>query len=1315
MPALPVELSIRFPDQERVIVRLGNDESGALEFKNPLTVKDREDIRWYVEQYATRWSDEPDDIRAHEIAAQLPMWGKKLFSAVFSDDAAVRLFNKFQDYEKAARQLTVSGEHPAVLSLPWELLHDPGSRGVFLFHENPPVSIRRSFSGATDGRAPFEIRAKERLHLLFVVSRPTGVGFLDPRADPGAVLHALEKHAPGRFTWEFLRPATLEALVERLEDDTLAPVDILHFDGHGVFDRDGGLPERIAEERRTTRFPFEDDAVRDKKTDATPGSPPNTGYLVFEKLDGTPDLVAAKRLGENLHRRRVSLVVLSACQTAAMSDPEDAAKHESEEDKPVRDEPMGSVAARLTATGIPAVLAMTHSVLVATTRDLFGAFYKDLARGRGTGEALDKARRHLVNHPEKYEVRRGSKFVPLRLHDWFVPALYQGGTDVPLLKRTKGGKQTTETMAPRTNLRPKPEAGFFGRTRELWDVERWFSDKARRITITGFGGQGKTALGEEAGRWLTRAGMFEAVVFVDYSRVQSRDAVAVAVSAIGPVLGETLINPEAAAKALSKTPTLVILDNLEALDPEALRELLDAAVTWSEANGSRVLCTTRKPDFLHPKYATEGTLIHRRIRLDGLAPSDSLKWFAELMKLPPAPSVPSPSRDDLVSLFQQVRFHPLSIRVLAQQLKTRTPAELGRRLEQLLASSGESHQGSDQTDATRPELVASLQLSLDRLDAEARQVLPRLGVFQGGAFEFNLLTITEIGEDSWPALLGQLEAAALVEAEAAPGVIPRFLRFHPTLAPMLWASLDHAEQARLSAAHRARYYGLAGYLYHEDCRNPHEARAIAQRELPNLLHAVHGALDAADPDAVDFANSVNRFLIWFGLTQERDALVAKAQAATADVGSDSWYLAQSDRGEHLLAQGRLDEAVKVLSEVLEGLPAGPSYEKAMALGRLGRCFEAGERPDAAEQTFRDAIEVCDQLEQTDSVKILRSSLFADLGDVLVDQGKYAGARMVYEDGLKAKEELQDVRGQGVSLGQLGTLAMLEGNLEEARDRWQRALAFFQQLGEPAAESVAWHQLGRVFQEAEQWDEAERHYRESARIKEQLGDTVGAATTWNQLATVCALDGRLGAAEMWYEKAIEASRRAGDQVGLGRRLNNVAALLLRSPGRLADARQRAKEALAVKLTLHPGAAEIWKTYDILADIAAKEAEGASDSSDKAKLQAQANEYRRLARDARSNFAGTRHELRKHWPVIVGTIMATQKEEHRQRLEDALPGFEQRGWTNLVAALRSLLAGERNADVLCQGLDYEDSMIVEAILRGIADPETLKDLIPEEEEE
>jgi hypothetical protein len=52
---------------------------------------------------------------------------------------------------------------------------------------------------------------------------------------------------------------------------------------------------------------------------------------------------------------------------------------------------------------------------------------------------------------------------------------------------------------------------------------------------------------------------------------------------------------------------------------------------------------------------------------------------------------------------------------------------------------------------------------------------------------------------------------------------------------------------------------------------------------------------------------------------------------------------------------------------------------------------------------------------------------------------------------------------------------------------------------------------------------------------------------------------------------------------------------------------------------------------------------------------------------------------------------------------------------VAAIRRVLAGERDVDALCADLDRRDSMIVEAILQGLADPSALADLLPREQKE
>jgi tetratricopeptide (TPR) repeat protein len=808
-------------------------------------------------------------------------------------------------------------------------------------------------------------------------------------------------------------------------------------------------------------------------------------------------------------------------------------------------------------------------------------------------------------------------------------------------------------------------------------------------------------------------------VFVDYSRIQAAAAVAVAVSNIGAVLGQSLLDSKAARAALRETATLVVLDNLEALAADALNELLDAARSWSEAGSSRILLTTRAPDLGHPDYRAEGTHVHRRIVLEGLgsepAPDDALEWFAELSKLPPPPKVPAPTRQQLIELFDLVHFHPLSILVLASQLKTRRAEELGDRLGQLLAAGAPSPAAP--AEAALPELVASLKLSLDRLDEAARAVLPRLGVFQGGAFESSLLAITGIGADVWPGLRRQLEAAALIQAEAVPDVNPPFLRFHPTLAPMLRGQFGPDERARLATAHRQRYYSLANYIYQEDSKNPHQARAIALRELPNLLHAVDAAFDARDADAVAFADRVTWFLTGFGLKREAERLAARAQAASGDEGSRAWFLAQTQRGEQLLASGRVAEAVKVFQAILARLGSAPSYERALTLVYLGRCFGRSGRPDRAVASHREAFEVIGELNQNDRVKYVKGGNHKDLADVLSDLGQYAEARKEYEAGLEIVEELGDLCNQGVILGQLGTLALLEGNPGEALTRYRAALALFQQLREPESEAVLWHQLGMVFQEARLWDEAERHYREAARLKEEnglIGGPNGAATTWNQLAIVIENAGKPEAAESWYRKAIEADRQIGNPKELARDLSNLANLLGDQPNRLAEARQLAEEALTFQRTLDPGAAEIWKTYDILSDIAAKEAALTADSHRQAELRAEAREHRRLAREAKRNFAGTRHELQKHLPLILAALQAAQDPAQREDLDAALKRYSEGGWNKLVDAVHRILGGERDPEALVvdSDLDREDSLIVGIILAALSDPSTLADLLPPE---
>ena len=217
--------------------------------------------------------------------------------------------------------------------------------------------------------------------------------------------------------------------------------------------------------------------------------------------------------------------------------------------------------------------------------------------------------------------------------------------------------------------------------------------------------------------------------------------------------------------------------------------------------------------------------------------------------------------------------------------------------------------------------------------------------------------------------------------------------------------------------------------------------------------------------------------------------------------SQAWYVAEGKRGQHLLDQGQVDQATQAFEAILTRLGGTPSYARAVILGRLGRCFHIGGRPDLAVQHVREAMEVTGRLAPSTGVKSLRGTLRSELGDALRASGQTDDARKAYEAALKIAEELKDLRGQGVDLGKLGALALAEGHLEEALTRQQAVLRLFQQLHEPEMEAAAWHQLGRVYHEQQRWDEAERHYREAARINGERGHLVAAAQTYGFLADI----------------------------------------------------------------------------------------------------------------------------------------------------------------------------------------------------------------------
>ncbi|MEW6131551.1 MAG: hypothetical protein AB1591_00075 [Pseudomonadota bacterium] len=86
------------------------------------------------------------------------------------------------------------------------------------------------------------------------------------------------------------------------------------------------------------------------------------------------------------------------------------------------------------------------------------------------------------------------------------------------------------------------------------------------------------------------------------------------------------------------------------------------------------------------------------------------------------------------------------------------------------------------------------------------------------------------------------------------------------------------------------------------------------------------------------------------------------------------------------------------------------------------------------------------------------------------------------------------------------------------------------------------------------------------------------------------------------------------------------------------------------------------------------------------------------------AAVEQVLRLHAAFIHGVVNALRDRSQLPQLHEHLKAAEEAGWGKLVAAIRRIVDGKRGDDIKL-GLDEEDRILIDAILRGLDNPATL----------
>lgn len=1069
-----------------------------LPFVDPLSDEDRQELRWYLEEYLEfPYGAERD--RAQEVERKIAIWGAALFGQIFAKSDLEPNPERF--YQEAGHdglnncELCVRSDEPMFLDIPWELLRDPAPGRGYL---SPTLKgLYRQLSTPRTQTANVD-KSAEPFRVLLVIARKRD----DPistRSDARVIMKAL-RPLGAKIHIEVLRPPTFDELQRRLN---LQPgfFDLVHFDGHGAF------------------------------IDAGDKNESGIGCLLFEKLDGEAHLVTSPQLGQVLTNCGVLFFVLSACQSAEEG----------------RKNPFSSVASQLIAVGASGVIGMSYSVHTHTAEKFMQRLYESLVNHSTLSEAVASARRRLFA-----DLERESVVGPIALQDWIIPRLYQQTSGIVPIPAGEGSDSSSKdagafyTLSDVDRLLPEGQYGFIGRDHEILQIERALRrDDAPWILITGMGGVGKTDLAYGFGRWFAESGGCPGGVYLTSFKAKGDfDHIIGSIAGFGTdlsLLSETN-QFERVSGYLRSSPCLLIWDNFETVAgyPTPAHSLVTdedlykiAALLRSLRGGkTRVIITSRKSEENWLGIAPTP------IKIEGLSFRDAAMLAKEILRT--IGRLPEEFRDDpnYAVLIRLLMGHPRSLEVALPLLRNRTPLQIIDALQHQVDTTGLSV-----TDA-------SLQYAFSQMSEKAQMHLPVVGLFSLFVIIDSLEKLTQFsaqGPAVYKEIMGDaLDAASwehVLEEAASGGFLrslgPKMYEIHPTL-PIylrqhLTARVGHKNFDRLNSCFVDVYGRIASDLsIHINSRRPNAVRA-AQVEEHNLLRALRLAERTADWESVQYLvqalyffyrdcgsyadgrSLIKRLLQQVGRHPPSDPTSYKARLWMFLMGVDS---------EHALQENDFDRSKESNQVVIDYLLSfnDPVYDEQIATGygNLGIVAQEENQYDLAEEYMNKALGIFQRL----GLESQAANVFHGLSTLATTRNNLGRAESLCIRAGSIFQKLGFRREAADSAVQLAVIKIKQGKFAEAQDMCFRAAGFFDQLGLRREAAQAYHNLGVSLQDAHQLDMAETAFREAVKRSEMLGLDREIGATYHHLGINAQERKHFALAEQWFKRAMEKLQPLG---------------------------------------------------------------------------------------------------------------------------------------------------------------------------------------------
>ena len=690
---------------------------------------------------------------------------------------------------------------------------------------------------------------------------------------------------------------------------------------------------------------------------------------------------------------------------------------------------------------------------------------------------------------------------------------------------------------------PVPMTSFIGREDEVLGIGRLLGDH-RVVTLTGFGGVGKTRLALQVAR------LSEGAAWVELASVSSPNRVAAAIATslrVDDAAAASVV--DAIAAHLGQRRVLLVLDNCEHV-LEGCRQLVTDLV--QRARGVRILATSREPLGLIGERVCPISPLEVPSAEEagaGASPRDfvSAKLFCE--RAAAARGRPISIDRDAAWVYRIVRRLegiPLAIELAAARAGAMNLEQIARRLDERFRLLQGKHGSAVDRQRT---MMGALEWSHDLLDPLEQRVFRRLCVFRGGFSLEGAAAVSGARTDSESAdETDVLEAvSALVEKSlvmmsetGAAALGPRYTMLE-TLREFGEGKLDAANETAL--ARKAHLDHFAHRAADTDFRapDPKPWLDLWEQERENVIAAVTvgGDVPGCAPQALRLAGLLAPFWeIRGGLTQGAAILERALTRPGSQSSNEDRRRALNGAGAIATSKGDLDAARRWLEESIEiGADLGDERSSAVSLGNLASVCFYQDDPERAREYGERALEI---LRRIGSEREVASVLY-NLGLAALRQEDETTARRLHEQSLEHFKRANDRRGTAAALTTLAKLASNRGDHLEARRLAEQGLDIWREMGDRRGTASALVHLAMVLHGQGIPDRVASLLQEGLVIARETGDRHMAANAFDLLGVVAQDDGNDSEAHRLYRESLSLRWEIGNRQWIAVSLRHLALL------------------------------------------------------------------------------------------------------------------------------------------------------------------------------